>query len=630
MKFTTSILWLAAIAPSVAFVPNLAPTLPRLHHGSSSSLRMADSAELFQRSLLATQLKNDGRLAAPDNKVAEAAAAAVKVAQQAKQEKADKSAAAAKEAEAKAAADKALAATKEAAEKAKAAAEKEAAEKVKVAAEKESAEKAKIVAEKEAAEKAKIAAEKAAAEKVKIAAEKEAADKAKIVAEKEAAEKAAAEKVKLAAEKEAAEKEAAEKAKIAAEKAAAEKVAAEKEADKQAKIAAEKAAAEQVRLAAEKEAAEKAKVIAEKEAAEKAKLRAEEMARLAAKVAAEKEAAEKARIVAEEAAAEKARLIAEKEAAEKARVIAAEEKRVADEKAAIAAAEWAAANAVKKATLIAKAAEDFEALTSRSAEVKARAKKIADRVPSLNGSSNLLPSSDDYSSALAKVKDFNPRAIKERKETNTELVREVADGLARAAVDGFGTGLDLFDAVREDDELKSVVADALKTAKAAVDALVQQSELDDLEDDASAAFQRKARIALIALDSVGVAVYASACGVMGYSSEGPVNESASRATGGLWNAISAATALSLRSADIVTDASQKATEQAQVIVEEQKASAADEPIAAKAAPTPVPTPEPIKEKKPVEKVSVAAPSDSKESFQRSLLAASLKARKSSP
>ena len=396
-------------------------------------------------------------------------------------------------------------------------------------------------------------------------------------------------------------------AKLAKEKAVTEAAADKKEvaeAEEKSRVAAEKEAAEKARIAAEKEAAEKARVAAEKEAAEAA-----EKARIAAEKEAA-EAAEKAKIAAEMEAAEKARIAAE-EAAEKAE----EEKKLAAERAALAAKK----RAEKMAEIEAAAIKELEDLKSRSADVKARAKRIADRVPVLSGQSNLLPSSDDYSSALARVKEFNPSALKERKESNTELLRVVADGMARVVVDGFGTGLDLFEAVREDDDLKSVVGDALKTAKAAVDVLVQQNELD--EDDSSTVFQRKARIALIALDSVGVAAYASVCGVLGYGSDGPVNESASRAVGGLFNAISAAAALSVRSADTFVEVTQKVAEEGKDIAEESKA-VINNP--AKVVATPEEIQEPVSED---EKTDKAGAYDTQESFQRSLLAARLQSKK---
>jgi hypothetical protein len=587
-------------------------------------------AELFQRSLLSTKLKNEGKLAVPIEETAAPAkfksktnmeafqrnllaerfgreaserattkateetrqdeihAAAEKAAEQAKQQEIDRLAA---EKLAEEAAAKEEAKILEEKEKARLAAEeKDAAERARLVAAEEEAERARLVVAEEEAEKARLVAAEEEAERARLVAAEEAAEKARLVAEAEAAEKA-----RLAAE---------------------EKVAAEK-----ARLVAEAEAAEKARLAAEeKVAAEKARLVAEAEAAEKARVAAEE-----------KVAAEKARLVAEAEAAENARI-----AAEKAKLIAAEEavKKAAEEKR----AEIVALAAAKIAALVAAAEEEVEALKSRSAEVKARAKLIADRVPILTGS-RFLPSADDYSSALAKVKELNPKAIELRKETNTELVREVAGGLATAVVDGFGTGLDFFDAVREDDELKSVVTDALKTAQAAVDVLVQRNELD--EDDVSAALQRKALILFIAVDSIGVAAYASICGVLGYSSEGPVQESASRAAEGLFEAISAAAALSFRSADTVAEgfqkakeeaqgiadtvaeSTQKATEKSQGIVEEKKA--ADEWIAAEV----VAAPEQIKALELEDEGAVDAAYDSQELFQRSLLAARVKSMKSS-
>jgi hypothetical protein len=563
-------------------------------------------AELFQRSLLSTKLKNEGKLAVPIEETAAPAKfksktnmeafqrnlLAERFGREASERAATKATEETRQAEIHAAAEKAAEQAKQQ-EIDRLAAEK-------VAEEAAAKEEAKILEEKE---KARLAAEeKEAVERARLVAAEEEAERARLVAAEEAAEKA-----RLVAEA-----EAAEKARLAAE----EKVAAEK-----ARLVAEAEAAEKACLAAEeKVAAEKARLVAEAEAAEKARLAAEE-----------KVAAEKARLVAEAEAAEKARI-----AAEKAKLIAAEEavKKAAEEKR----AEIAALAAAKIAALVAAAEEEVEALKSRSAEVKARAKLIADRVPILTGS-RFLPSADDYSSALAKVKELNPKAIELRKDTNTELVREVAGGLATAVVDGFGTGLDLFDAVREDDELKSVVSDALKTAKAAVDVLVQRNKLD--EDDVSAALQRKALILFIAVDSVGVAAYASICGVLGYSSEGPVQESASRAAEGLFDAISAAAALSFRSADTVAEgfqkakeeaqgiadtvaeSTQKATEKAQGIVEEKKA--VDEGIAAEV----VAAPEQIKALELEDEGAVDAAYDSQELFQRSLLAARVKSMKSS-
>ena len=524
----TGIAAMMATVPSAAFV-NVAP-IPVSSRGSSSSLignMVSQSAsELFQRSLLATKLKNEGRLA----KAAGAPASPSTSNSNANNMETFQ--------------------RNLLAERFKNLASDRTASK-----DKEKAKQAEAVAAKLAKEKAAAAA---AADEKKAA---EAAEKARVDAEKEAAEKAEAEKARVAAEKEASEK--AEKAKTAAEKAKI--VAAEKDAA---------AAAEKARIAAEKEAAE---------------------------------AAEKARIAAE--------MKATKEAAEAAKK-AEEEKKLAAERAALAAKK----RAEKMAEIEAAAIKDLEDLKARSADVKARAKRIADRVPVLSGKSNLLPSADDYSSALARVKEFNPSALKERKETNTELLREVADGMARVVVDGFGTGLDLFEAVREDDDLQSVVGDALQTAKAAVDVLVQQNELD--EDDSAAAFQRKARIALIALDSVAVAAYASVCGVLGYGSDGPVNESASRAVGGLFNAITAAAALSVRSADTVVEVTQKVAEEGKDIAEESK-SVIDNPAKV------VATPEEIKKpaSKDDEKMDKAGAYDTLESFQRSLLAERLQSKK---
>ncbi|MCX8663921.1 MULTISPECIES: cell envelope integrity protein TolA [unclassified Gilliamella] len=139
-------------------------------------------------------------------------------------------------------------------------------ERIKIAEQLKQQEAERIAAEKAAAEKAaaeRAAAEKAAAEKAaaeRAAAERAAAERA--AAEKAAAEGAAAERA--AAERAAAEKAAAEKAAVeraAAEKAAAEKAAAEK-------AAAEKAAAE--KAAAERAAAEKARQKAEQAKKDKA------------------------------------------------------------------------------------------------------------------------------------------------------------------------------------------------------------------------------------------------------------------------------------------------------------------------------------------------------------------------
>ena len=207
--------------------------------------------------------------------------------------------------------------------------------------------------------------------------------------------------------------------------------------------------------------------------------------------------------------------------------------------------------------------EKMEALLSKPAELKERVQKIADRV----AFSKLLPSADEVSENAAKfstsIEKFNAREAANklalREESNTDLVRETASGLARTAVEGFSTGIELVDSVRADEELKSVVGDALSTAGEATSALIAPDPLDD--GDAVATLTRKAKVAYVALDSIGVAAFASLCGLLSYSKEGsPVAESASKAADGFVNALSAIGALGVRSYDAIADAAEGAAE----------------------------------------------------------------------
>jgi len=224
-----------------------------------------------------------------------------------------------------------------------------------------------------------------------------------------------------------------------------------------------------------------------------------------------------------------------------------------------------------------KGQEKMEALLSKPAELKERVKAIADRV----AFSKLLPSAEEVSENAAKfstsIEKFSAREAADklalRDEDNTELIRVTASGFARTAVEGVTTGIELVDAVRADEELRSVVGDALSTAGEATSALIAPDPLDD--GDAVASVTRKAKVAYVALDSIGVAAYASLCGLISYSMEGsPVAESASKAAEGFVNAITAVGALGVRSYDAVADAAEKGiaeAEQQQAAEEERMA-----------------------------------------------------------
>ena len=96
--------------------------------------------------------------------------------------------------------------------------------------------------------------------------------------------------------------------------------------------------------------------------------------------------------------------------------------------------------------------------------------------------------------------------------------------------------MELADAIGADEELKSLVGDALATAGEATGALIGPDPLDD--GDAVSTLTRKAKVAYVALDSLGVAAYATLCGVLSYGKEGSaVAESASRTGEGFVRAL---------------------------------------------------------------------------------------------
>ena len=344
--------------------------------------------------------------------------------------------------------------------------------------------------------------------------------------QKAAAAGASAEKAskEAAAAKKAAEETAA--AEKAEETAAAAKAAEEAEA---AKKAAEVAAAA-------KKAEEEAKALEEirLKAAEEVRLKLEEEATLAAKKAVE-------------AAKRKAEEDAKKKAEEEARlaVVQAEEEAKAAERA----KEEAAAKKAKE-EVEAKAEAEFAALVSRTEELKERVNGFGSRVKSIDFS-KILPSADDFENAGSALTKFvaNPReaanSLKAREESNPQLIKVAAVGAANVLVDGVGAGFELVDAIRTDKELTSVVEEALGNAGTAITAIVK-AEDDNVE--------RKLKIAILALDSIGMAAYASICGLVGYSQSGtPVSEAASKAAQGFLQAISALASLTVRSFDLAME-----------------------------------------------------------------------------
>lgn len=232
----------------------------------------------------------------------------------------------------------------------------------------------------------------------------------------------------------------------------------------------------------------------------------------------------------------------------------------------------------------AKAKEQLEELTARIEEIKGRAKKIAER----SGSSFLLApaegASEFVSDASSAISKYNPGEtvdnLRARDESNIELVRETASGLARAAADGFGTGVELVDSFKGDDELKKVVEDALDAAGAAASAIGEDESMGD--EEIMATLQRKAKLLYFALDSLGIAAYATLSGIVGYSQEGTaVNESASRAGDGISSAVGALSTLGIRSADAAIEAANAAKEAERLEEERQYAIANADKIAFK-------------------------------------------------
>eukprot|EP00547_Thalassionema_nitzschioides_P012699 CAMPEP_0194260590 /NCGR_PEP_ID=MMETSP0158-20130606/45589_1 /TAXON_ID=33649 /ORGANISM="Thalassionema nitzschioides, Strain L26-B" /LENGTH=660 /DNA_ID=CAMNT_0039000685 /DNA_START=117 /DNA_END=2099 /DNA_ORIENTATION=+ len=465
------------------------------------------------------------------------------------------------EAEAKAAEEAAAAAELAAKQEAEARAAEEAAAAAELAAKQE--------AEAKAAEEAAAAAELAAKQEAEAKAAEEAAAAAELAAKQEAEAKAAEEAAaaELAAKQEA-ETKAAEEEAAAAELAA--KQEAEVKAAEEAAAAAELAAKQEAEAKAAEEAAAAAELAAKQEAEVKAAEEAAAAAELAAKQEAEAKAAEEAAAAAELAAEQEAEAKAAEEAAaelaakQEAEAKAAEEKAAAElsvEQEREAVAEKVRAEIAAKKDAEKRAAEEkrastrkeLDALVSRNQELKKRVRTFAERIKNISWR-NILPSSETLSSVTTAIKEFSPKEtavnIKSREESNTELVGVFAAGATNIVIDGLGTGVELAGAVRSDDELKSVVGDALDTSGDAFSALVD--DVKKTESVSVESVKRQAELALCALDSVGSAAFASLCAVVGYSQEGsPVAESASKATKGLFIATSAAVALGLRGFDVV-------------------------------------------------------------------------------
>jgi chemotaxis protein histidine kinase CheA len=322
-------------------------------------------------------------------------------------------------------------------------------------------------------------------------------------------------------------------------------------------------------------AAAKAEAAAKKTKEEAAAAKAAEEAQ-AAKKAAEEAAAKKAE---EEAAAAKAAEEARKKAEEEAKRKAEEEARLkairAEEKAKAAerAKEEAEAQKVKD-TANAKAQEELDALVSRTAEIKERAKSFGGRIKSIDFS-KVLPSADEIGNATVAITKFvsNPQdaanSLKSREESNPDLIKVFAGGAANAIVDGVGAGFELVDAVRSDEELLSVVGDAFENAGTAI-TTIAKSEDDNVE--------RKLKIAFLALDSLGMAAYASICGLVGYSQSGtPVFDAASKAAQGFVQAISALASLAVRSFDLVAEGYSQGQEVAERAMQQEQNDTADKP-----------------------------------------------------
>ena len=262
----------------------------------------------------------------------------------------------------------------------------------------------------------------------------------------------------------------------------------------------------------------------------------------------------------------------------------AEERAKVQEKASETAAKKEQDDFAKAKENAAKAKEQLEELTARIEEIKGRAKKIAER----SGSSFLLApaegASEFVSDASSAISKYNPGEtvdnLRARDESNIELVRETASGLARAAADGFGTGVELVDSFKGDDELKKVVEDALDAAGAAASAIGEDDSMGD--EEIMATLQRKAKLLYFALDSLGIAAYATLSGIVGYSQEGTaVNESASRAGDGISSAVGALSTLGIRSADAAIEAANAAKEAERLEEERQYAIANADKIAFK-------------------------------------------------
>ena len=262
----------------------------------------------------------------------------------------------------------------------------------------------------------------------------------------------------------------------------------------------------------------------------------------------------------------------------------AEERAKVQEKASETAAKKEQDDFAKAKKNAAKAKEQLEELTARIEEIKGRAKKIAER----SGSSFLLApaegASEFVSDASSAISKYNPGEtvdnLRARDESNIDLVRETASGLARAAADGFGTGVELVDSFKGDDELKKVVEDALDAAGAAASAIGEDDSMGD--EEIMATLQRKAKLLYFALDSLGIAAYATLSGIVGYSQEGTaVNESASRAGDGISSAVGALSTLGIRSADAAIEAANAAKEAERLEEERQYAIANADKIAFK-------------------------------------------------
>jgi len=284
----------------------------------------------------------------------------------------------------------------------------------------------------------------------------------------------------------------------------------------------------------------------------------------------------------------------------------------------------------------AKNKQKMEDLLSKPAAFKDRVAKIASRV----AFSKLLPSADEVadsaSNISSSIETFNPREAANklalREESNTELLSETASGLARTAVEGFNTGVELVDAFSADKELKSLVGDALGTAGEAAGALIAPDPLDD--GDAVSTLTRKAKVAYVALDSLGVAAYATLCGLLSYGKEGSaVAESLSKTGEGFTTALSAIGAIGVRSYDAIADAAQEGAAEASTTQSVPPPAPAPAPVSA---PEPVasvpakeekeevvaeeePVVEAAEEEAPKEESSDRKPVD----FQRKLLAARL-------